>query len=126
MWKGIPAEYADGETIFNQGDPAADMYVIVAGGVRLYREQHGEPRTLAVLGPSEVFGEMGILAPGPRSATAVAQGPTTLEVIDRPTFLAIVDDEIVRRMLERFSERLRRLDEVLDASALADPGPPVT
>ena len=91
MLSGIPAEFDDGHVFFAQGDPAADLYVIRSGHVRIVRTtEQGEMIELATLSDGDVFGEMSLFAPGPRSATAVADGPVEIEVIDRATFLATV------------------------------------
>ena len=110
MLRGIPAEYEDGEVIFSQDDPAADMYLITSGHVRIIRHgEHGEFE-LAKLGAGEFFGEMALFAPGPRSATARAQGTVEVEVVDRSAFIDSVEDPIVRQILQKMSERLRLMD----------------
>ena len=127
MLSGIPSTHSDGHVFFAQGDSAADLYIVRSGTVRIVRTTDaGEIVELATLGAGEVFGEMGLFAPGPRSATAVASGEVEIEVIDRPAFLASIDDPIVLQILEKMSERLRRMDEMLDiAHSADDPPPPV-
>ncbi|MRR12207.1 cyclic nucleotide-binding domain-containing protein [bacterium] len=114
MIEGIQATYADGEVIFSQGDPAADLYVIVSGSVRIARVgQRGETE-LATLGPGDFFGEMGLFAPGPRTASAVAACDVEVEVIDLSTFKGAVPEPLVWRMLSRLSERVREAYDLLD------------
>ena len=60
-----PRLLAAGETVFAQGDPGDDYYLIEAGRVRV--EVDGEP--VAELGPGEGFGEIALLRPVPRTAT---------------------------------------------------------
>jgi CRP-like cAMP-binding protein len=127
MLSGIPSTHPDGHIFFAQGDPAADLYMVRRGMVRIVRTTTaGEIVELAVLGEGDVFGEMGLFAPGPRSARAVADGEVEIEVIDRPTFLASVDDPVVLQILEKMSERLRRMDEILGTlDTEEDPPPPI-
>jgi CRP-like cAMP-binding protein len=127
MLNGIPAEFDDGHVFFAQGDPAADLYIIRSGRVRIVRTtEPGELIELATLQDGEVFGEMGLFSPGPRSATAVADGPVQIEVVDRSTFIESVNDPVVMKILERMSERLRHTDEMLgDMPGFEDPPPPV-
>ena len=127
MLSGIPSTHPDGHIFFSQGDSAADLYLVRKGMVRIVRStEAGEIVELATLGEGDVFGEMGLFAPGPRSATAVADGEVEIEVIDRPTFLAAVNEPVVLQILEKMSERLRRMDEILETSGAAeDPPPPV-
>lgn len=124
MLDGIPCTYADGEVIFSQGDPAADMYVIVSGLVRIERTRGGQSLELAMLGPGDFFGEMGLFAPGPRMAGAVAVGEVGVEVIDLATFKTAVPEPTVWRMLSRLSERVRQAYDSIDAAG--DAGGPMT
>lgn len=124
MLEGIPCTYEDGQVIFSQGDPAADMYVIVSGLVRIERESGGQSVELAMLGPGEFFGEMGLFAPGPRTASAVAVGDVGVEVIDLATFKTAVPEPTVWRMLSRLSERVRQAYDSMDAAG--DTGGPLT
>lgn len=124
MLQGIPFAYADSQVIFTQGDPAADMYVIVSGLVRIERESCGESVELAMLGPGEFFGEMGLFAPGPRTAGATAVGDVEVEVIDLATFKTAVPEPMVWRMLSRLSEHVRQAYDSMDAAG--DTGAPLT
>ena len=110
MLSGIPTTFQDGEVIFTQEDPAADMYLILSGHVRIVRETTDGQFELARLGKGEFFGEMALVAPGPRSATAIAQGPVEVEVLDRTAFMAAIEDPVLRQILARMSERLRLMD----------------
>lgn len=116
MLSGICMGFADGDVVFSQGDAAADMYVIRSGKVRIYRTHDGEEVTLAVLGAEDFFGEMALFTPGSRTATAVAVGDAEVEVVDRPTFMSLIKDPVVWRMLAKMSERVRLADEALEAS----------
>jgi CRP/FNR family transcriptional regulator, cyclic AMP receptor protein len=57
-----------GETIFKEGDPATEFYVIQSGRVGI---QLGN-RLLDILETNDSFGEMALIDPAPRSATAIA------------------------------------------------------
>ncbi|PKQ29289.1 MAG: hypothetical protein CVT60_06110 [Actinobacteria bacterium HGW-Actinobacteria-10] len=120
MLEGIPSTYADGQVIFSQGDPAADMYVIISGLVRIERECGGQCTELAMLGPGEFFGEMGLFAPGPRTAGATAVGDVEVEVIDLATFKTDVPEPMVWRMLSRLSEHVRQAYNAADAAGSAN------
>ena len=76
------SDYADGQTIFAEGDPGDAMFFIVQR-----RGPHREAdaavdasgrKTLAVLEAGEYFGEMSLFDQKPRSASAVAAGATRL------------------------------------------------
>ena len=56
--------YRTGEQIFVKGDPGSCMYIIAEGRVRV----HDGDLTYNYLGKYDVFGEMAVLDPEPRSA----------------------------------------------------------
>jgi CRP-like cAMP-binding protein len=60
--------FKEGETIFREGDVSDCAYLIVVGSVRV----HLPNGIVKVLGPGEIFGEMGLIDSRPRSATVVA------------------------------------------------------
>jgi CRP-like cAMP-binding protein len=51
--------------IFEKGDTGNSLYIIVEGTVRV----HDGEKTIATLGPGEVFGELAALDPEPRMAS---------------------------------------------------------
>lgn len=123
MIEGIPCTYGDGEVIFAQDDPAADLYVITKGEVRITRAHCGTTTALATLGAGDFFGEMGLFAPGPRTASAVAIGAVECEVIDVTTFKSAVPEPVVWRMLSRLSSRVREAYDTMDAAESKDREP---
>ena len=71
---------ADRATLFNQGDPSDWVYTVISGTIEILIEREGGHYELVrIVGPGEWFGEMGPLFRLPRSATARAAGPTTVE-----------------------------------------------
>ena len=59
-----------GEVIFNQGDPAVGMYIIIEGEVEVTYEPSG--RVLTTLASGEFFGELALFDQSSRSAKATA------------------------------------------------------
>ena len=99
-------ECAAGHTIFEKGDMGDSMYIVVAGKVRV---SDGET-TLSLLGEKEIFGELALLDPKPRSATVTAMETTRLFRLDGDTFSQLMAGnlDIVRGVLHVLCERLRR------------------
>jgi len=110
----------DGEVIFREGDPGDEMYVIQSGKVRVFGESQGRETTLCVLSRSDFFGEMALLTSQPRTATAKAVGEVTLLVISKAQFDALIQEPLVRMMLERMSARIQDVDERLEELSAAD------
>jgi CRP/FNR family transcriptional regulator, cyclic AMP receptor protein len=62
-----------GEILFMKGEPANSMYLVKSGVIRILKREGSTMQELAQLESGELFGEMAILDPAPRSATAQAQ-----------------------------------------------------
>ena len=61
-----------GTTIFDEGEPGNTLYIIIDGKVKLARHApDGRENLLSVMGPSDMFGELSIFDPGPRTSSAV-------------------------------------------------------
>lgn len=109
--------YRDGEIIFRENSPGDWVYIILSGSVEIFKTIGDKESVVKVLGPDEVFGELGFLGGIKRTAGARAVGPTTLGLIDR-TFL---DNEfnklssefraILKAVVERFRHMLDRASE---------------
>jgi len=87
-WAGIDVrrvEYAEGETIFTQGDAASSVMYVTQGTVRLSVLSHaGKEAVIAVMDDDHFFGE-GCLAGQPqRMATATAMAACTIVVVEKP------------------------------------------
>lgn len=107
--------YADGEAVFNVGDPGLGMYLVLRGGVIVHLD--GEP--LARLGAGDFFGEVALFGKETRTASASAEGETELVGFFRPALEEWVQrsPELGARFLMRLghvlAERLRRTNERL-------------
>jgi CRP-like cAMP-binding protein len=67
--------FNQGQALFRQGDPAGSMYIVVEGQVLVARETSaGEQLRLAELGMGQVIGELSVLSPATRSASALWVG----------------------------------------------------
>ena len=100
-FKDVPT----GTLIFEEGASGTEMFGIVEGEVEV-RLPNGADRRL---GPDDTFGEMAIIDHSPRSGTAVALTDTKLAVIDRNTFLFLVQETpmFALQVMSSMAERLR-------------------
>ena len=78
--------------IFAEGDHGEEAYRVIEGSVEISIQRDGQKLILAILGTGETFGEMAMIESRPRSATARALEPTTIEVIARQDFQQILDE----------------------------------
>lgn len=65
--------FARGEVVFHEGDPGDTMHLVTRGHIAVRTTTPlGDVAMLRVLSPGEFFGELAVISPGPRSATAAA------------------------------------------------------
>lgn len=103
--------FARGHTVFRQGDPGDQMFAIVSGKVKVNRTApDGRTSLLAVLGPSDVFGELAIVDPGPRTSTVITLTAVDARCIERDSLLESMADspEVAQQLLRVLARRLRR------------------
>jgi CRP-like cAMP-binding protein len=99
-----------GELLFNVGDASDALYVIADGRVRIWTvSAAGAEVTLNVLTNGAVFGEIGMLDGGVRTAGASAMLRTRLMSIARRTFYEALDrdPQLVRNVIDLLCMRLR-------------------
>lgn len=99
--------YRAGESIVEEGSSESNVYAILDGRVTVTREGH----VLAHLAPGDVFGELSLLAPGPRSDAVIAEGPTRCLQLSGEDFRAAADRDpaLAAGFLEVAGMRLRQL-----------------
>ncbi len=97
-----------GGVILVKNDLADCAYVIVSGRVEI-RETG---RVLESIGPNELFGEVGMIDGGSRSASAVAVDATEVRVIDRSTFDHLLREspDFVMAIMRDMARRLRAMN----------------
>jgi len=85
-------QFAAGDAIVRQGDPADRFYIITQGEVTVTRQDRsGKEVQIATLGPGQFFGEIGLLADSPRIATVAAKTPLEVLALDRETFRGVAE-----------------------------------
>ena len=97
------------EALFQEGDTADAMYVVVEGSVVAMTSHGGTaPLELARLEEGDFFGEIGLLSDQPRQAGVSALEPTHLLRFDRETVGALVDKdpEFLSILLQFLRDRL--------------------
>jgi VanZ family protein len=67
-----------GDVLVRQGDPVRVLHVIKSGEARLTRTVEWKEASLAVLGPGDVIGLLGLVQGTPQYTTVTAQTPMTL------------------------------------------------
>ena len=91
LTKLVEVPVVAGAAIVRQGEPADRFYIIVRGSFAVSQvTDAGTEVELRRLGPDDVFGELGLLSGGARTATVTAETDGLLLALDRADFLALV------------------------------------
>lgn len=104
--------YKDGETIVEEGTPSRTLFIIQSGKVKIFKGRGEKETALALLGESDIFGEMSLFDASPRSATAKAVGETRVLAIDHEGLLKRIkmDPTLAFRIIRQMSQRIRNLN----------------
>jgi CRP/FNR family transcriptional regulator, cyclic AMP receptor protein len=108
-----------GETIINEGDEGDTAFFIVSGIVDVTVGRGGKARTVGKLTTGEVFGEMSLIDPGPRSATVIAACDTECLAASYQDFVAAIEENPERAVgfMKTLVRRLRKMNELLERAS---------
>jgi CRP-like cAMP-binding protein len=104
-----------GDTLFRRGEAADGGYVLTTGALALETHDDGRPAE-KILRPLTLVGEIALIAPTLRPATAIAREPTTTLKITRAQFHATLERDpatatrvrdLMRARLAAFADALR-------------------
>ena len=112
-----------GDVLFLEGDSGVRLYVVTDGKIKLGRTSaDGRENLLAILGPGQMFGELSLFDPGPRSATATAVTPCTLMSLGHDELLRWLEDQpsVARALLHQLAARLRKTSDVVADLVFSD------
>ncbi|OBA47427.1 Crp/Fnr family transcriptional regulator [Kocuria sp. ICS0012] len=112
-----------GATLFYEGDPGDQLYFIVSGKMKLGRTaSDGRENLVAVMGPGEIFGEMALFDPSPRSTSATAVSETRLDGLKHENLRKVIQrsPEVSAQLLQARGRRLRRTNENLADLVFSD------
>ncbi len=93
------------ERIFTKGDSGSSMFIIYDGKIRI----HDGDRTFAEMTKGDFFGELALLDPEPRSASATAMTDTLLLKLDEEDAYDLMEErvEVLRGILQILCRRIR-------------------
>ena len=109
-------DFPRGHVIFAEGEPGDRLYIILTGKVKLGRKSpDGRENLLGIYGPSDMFGELSIFDPGPRTSTATTVTDVRAVTMDRPALRKWIATrpEIAEQLLRALARRLRRTNSML-------------
>ena len=109
-------QLAEGETLYRQGDPGDDLYVVRDGAIELsVKDITGQKIVLHIARAGELFGALAVVENEPRNATASALEPTSLLLLDRGDLLLLYQQhpEAALAMLAAMSHMNRESSRLL-------------
>jgi CRP/FNR family transcriptional regulator len=104
-----------GEHLFLEGQDGDRLYVVLDGKIKLTRAAaDGRENLLSVLGPGEMFGELSLFDPRPRTSSASAVTDVMLAALGHDALRAwlLEHPEASMHMLRQLARRLRRANDV--------------
>ena len=119
----VEVKVSKGQVLFNEGDSGDRLYIVTDGKIKLgIKSIDGRENLLAVLGPGEMFGELSLFDPSPRTATATALTDAKLLGLgqeDLNLWLA-EHPEVAKHLLRALAQRLRRTWEAVGDLVFSD------
>ena len=109
--------------VLHAGDHTDNIYFVLSGVLKVQiSDEEGREVILSMLGPGELFGEMGVLDDHPRSATVLAVESSEVVVIGKDDFKQCLADnpDVSLFIMRNLTKRLRLADRNIESLALFD------
>jgi len=110
-----------GDTILSEGEAGSTAFLIKTGSVEVSVGAGAQAKIVGTLGAGNVFGEMSLIDPGPRSATVKAVSDTECDVTTYDEFIASTQSN-PGRAVEFMKPLVRRLRQMNERMAKMNPG----
>jgi CRP-like cAMP-binding protein len=113
-----------GDVLFNEGDPPESLYLVLRGRIAIALANPIDRResVVALMEENDLFGEMGMLDDGPRSAMARALEPSSVLSIPYQPIFEMFDEspKLLWNVTRMLAQRIRVTDEALADSVFLD------
>lgn len=121
-------KYQPGMRIFSEGEFADSVMIVVSGAVQVgVCVADGPDLVIATVSPGGILGEMALIDPAPRAATATAITETVVLVIDAHAFSDLLAaghpaaSGVLRTISLQVCSRMRAVEAKLDGLLSTDP-----
>lgn len=96
------------DIIFCEYEPGNTFYFLLEGRVKISKISADTEKTLDILMPGEIFGEMSILEEAPRSATTIALDEVKVLEFNKENFSGLMTSkpELAIKLLKVFAKRI--------------------
>jgi len=108
QFERFAVHFHKGQLIFCEYEPGDTFYLIQKGQVKIVKIMGDVEKTIDILQPGEIFGEMAILEEAPRSATAIAMDEVKMLEFNRANFEILMkgNPQIALKLLKLFTKRI--------------------
>lgn len=100
-----------GQALFHEGEEGHMMFVLTTGSAEVLVHD----RVVETLQHGSIIGEVGIVLPGPRSASVIAKTDCEFVAIDEKRFLFLIQQTpfFATQVMRVMAERLRNLNQLI-------------
>lgn len=112
-----------GQVLFQEGQPGDRLFLVKSGKIKLsHASGDGRESVLMVLGPGDMFGELSLFDPGPRTSTAIAVTESEVLGLGHSDLVPWLQGrpEVAQALLQALAHRLRRTSEAMSDLVFAD------
>lgn len=104
-----------GQFLFREGDEGNQMYVLETGTAEVFVKN----RVVETLGHGSMVGEMGLVSPGPHSASVIAKTDCEFAAVDEKRFQFLVQQTpyFAIQVMRLMAERLKATNKLLLSAA---------
>ena len=113
----VSRTYAAGQTVFQEGDACAGLYVVVSGNVRIFKTSAGgREQVLSIDGPGSSVAELPVFDGGTYPASVTTVDNATLLFVSKQAFqaLCLAHPQVALKVLRVVGGRLRRLVGIIE------------
>ena len=118
-----PVALPRGHTVFAEGEHGDRLYIIASGKVKIVRRSpDGRENLLTIMGPPDMFGELSVFDPGPRTSSVITITEVRAAWMGRDVLRAWMAGrpQIAEQLLRVLARRLRRTNNDLADLILTD------
>jgi CRP/FNR family cyclic AMP-dependent transcriptional regulator len=112
--------FSAGATLFEEGTPATEAFLVHEGRVRLLKRIAMTDRSLAVLREGDLFGEAALIEGGAYGSTAVGLTDGVVLALDRVTFKGLLEKHptVAARVIDQLVRRMRDAEDQIETMML--------
>lgn len=114
-------EFAADQVVFLEGEPCAGLYLVQNGWLKSVKTSlAGREQVVRIVGPGEVFNEMGALIGEANFVTVIALEPATVWVIQRDTLMRLMEEQprLSRIIMQNLAKRMQHLIRLVEDLSL--------